>query len=396
MKYKLAILDSHPIQYRAPLFKKLTQHPRIDLHVYYCLDYGVIEKLDPGFCIRYKWDIPLLEGYHYKFLRNFSLTLVPTFLGQINLGVIKELFRNKYDAVWIHGWMSITNWLVILTALFTKTPIFLRGENPLNNERFKPKWKIIIKKPILRWLFRRISAFLYIGEENKKFYLSYGVSQKNLFFVPYAVDNERFTKSFNALKDKKNKLKESLGIGPERVVILFCAKLTERKKPLDLFLAYERIEYPHKALVYIGDGYLRTELESYVKNNKIKDVYLVGFKNQTELPFYYAIADIFVLPSKSEPWGNVVNEAMNFALPIITNDKVGAAYDLVKSGENGFIYPSGNIKSLSGYLLKLLQDSELRTKMGKRSLEIISKWNYDICVQGIHNALEESYRRGPA
>mgnify|MGYP001585081750 CR=1 FL=1 len=90
--YKLAILDSHPIQYRAPLFKKLAQHPQVDLTVYYCSRFGVTEKLEPNFKIKFKWDFPLLEGYHYKFLGNHSfLPSLNRPWELFNPGIIKEL-----------------------------------------------------------------------------------------------------------------------------------------------------------------------------------------------------------------------------------------------------------------------------------------------------------------
>ena len=146
-------------------------------------------------------------------------------------------------------------------------------------------------------------------------------------------------------------------------------------------MAYEKVDLENKALVYLGDGYLRRDLEEYVKEKKLEDVYFLGFKNQTAIPGYYVMSDIFVLPSTiGETWGLVVNEAMCFHLPVIVSDMVGCVKDLVRHGENGFIFKTRNIDELSGYLIKLLLEPELRAKMGKRSLEIIAK-----CIHGSIN-----------
>jgi len=122
-KYKLAILTSHPIQYQVPLFHKLAESSKIDFMVYFCSDFGATEKIDPkGFGIAYKWDIPLLDGYSYKFLKNYSLRPSTEFWGQINPGIIRELFKGNYDAVLIHSYALFTSWLAFLGAIITRTP----------------------------------------------------------------------------------------------------------------------------------------------------------------------------------------------------------------------------------------------------------------------------------
>jgi len=106
------------------------------------------------------------------------------------------------------------------------------------------------------------------------------------------------------------------------------------------------------------------------------------------LPRYYAIADIFVLASPQETWGLVINEAMCSALPIITTSGVTASYDLVFPQENGCIVPVRDVQAIASCLHDLVQQPLKLRKMGDRSLEIISKWNYDACVNGFIGALE--------
>ncbi|MBZ9572242.1 glycosyltransferase family 4 protein [Patescibacteria group bacterium] len=384
-KYKLAILTSHPIPYQTPLFQKLAEHPKIDLMVYFCSDFGVNKKLDPKFGIPVKWDKPLLEGYFYKFLKNHSPNPSTEFWGLINPGIIKELWRERYNAILVHGYTLFTSWLAFFGAWITRTPIIFRGETLLLSHQ--PEWRRIIKNVVLRPLFRRIKAFLPIGTRSSEFYSYYGVSKHKLFLGPYSVDNDYFFEQRRKWQPKKEKIKKELNIPFKLPIILYVGKIYKIKAPFDLLKAFEKIQ-EKAALIFVGEGEDRERLESYKKERNIKNVYFLGFKNQSELGKYYVVADIFVLPSIREKWGLVINEAMCFSLPIITTDGVTAAVDLVRREENGFIYLKGNIEMLIKYLKELISDLEKCKKMGEKSLKIISDWNYDVCEKAILKALE--------
>lgn len=388
MKYRLAALVSHPIQYQVPLFRELQQCPQLDLTVYFCSDFGVgSEKFDPGFGVKLTWDIPLLEGYTHKFLPNLSQSPLKGFSGLINPSIIRELRFNEYDALWIHGYAHLTNWLAFFGAWITGTPIILRGESHLLNHR--SALRKLCKRIVLGLLFKSAGCFLTIGSLNAEYYRYYGVPDEKMFPCPYCVDNTFFSKKRAELSEKRESLKEKLGIAPATPVILYASKMIPRKRAIDLLRAYGKIsDNVRKALVLVGDGPDRQNLERYAVEYNLKNVFFAGFKNQTELPEYFAIADVFVLPSTDEPWGLIINEALNFGLPVVTTDQVGAAPDLLRHEENGFIYQVGNIDELAGYLSRLLESAELRMNMGKRSLEIISKWSYADDLVGILRALQ--------
>lgn len=389
--YKVAFLVSHPVQYFSPLFKEMAKHPQIDLTVYYCSDEIMKGVRDVGFGVEVKWDIPLFEGYRYKFLKNQSP--IPTIfkppLGLINFGIIREIVKNKHDAVVIHGWNYVTHVLVYMTAISSRIPVFIRAESPLNQELIKPKWKIAVKKILLTTFFKQVSSFLAIGRENRELYRFYDVPDDRIFSTPYAVENERFIKSYEELIGRKHELKKKLGIPSDKIIVLFSGKLMDYKRPMDLLLAYENTDTENKALVYVGDGHLKKRLEQYVKEKKLENVYFLGFKNQTEIPKCYAVADIFVLPSSAgETWGLVVNEAMCFHLPVIVSDMAGCSKDIVKHNENGYMFPTGNIDKLSFYLEDLINDKEKRAAFGKKSFEIVQEYSYEKDVEGIVAALD--------
>jgi glycosyltransferase involved in cell wall biosynthesis len=131
---------------------------------------------------------------------------------------------------------------------------------------------------------------------------------------------------------------------------------------------------------------MRDNLEETVRNHHLKDVRFAGFRNQGELPAFYALADIFVLPSINETWGLVINEAMNAGCAIITTDQVGSAADLVRSGENGFVIKACDISVLTNSLISCLVEQRFRD-MGERSLEIIQGWGIKENVDGLRIAL---------
>jgi len=385
--FKLAALFSHPIQYFAPLFRQLSQEPEIDLTVYYCERWGVREYFDRGFYRRFKWDVPLLEGYHYKFLPNLRRSSKPGgFMQLINPAIISELRRKRFDAIWVHGYMYLTNWLAFMAAQLTKTPILLRGESNLLEPR--PLHIRFAKELVLRPLLQRVAGCLYIGTHNKKFYRYYGVPEERLFFTPYTVDNTFFRQQAKRLAPKRREFRAKWGVKDSRPIILFVGKLVSWKQPLLLLEAYKRVRQKFPcALLYVGDGPLRREIEKKVKQEAIPDVRITGFLNQSEIPQAYVAGDILVLPSSHEPWGLVVNEGMNFALPIIVSDRVGCAPDLVHESENGFVFPYHSVDSLARTIETLVTDPGRCRLFGQRSLEIIADWGLDQTVKGILKAL---------
>ena len=380
-RYRLAVLTSHPIQYQAPLWRKLAQHPQIDLRVYFCSDYRVTEKFDPGFGVKFKWDIPLLEGYRYKFLQNHSPKPgLSGFWSLVNLGIVKELFKNRYDILFVHSYAYATHLLAILAARLKGTKVLVRSESNLLVKCSLRRR--LLKRLFLPLFFQLINGFMAIGRLNGQYYGHYCVSKKKMYLAPYAVDNEWFFAQRDLNLPYREELKRELDIAPNARVILYAAKFLQRKRSMDLIRAFEELQLPGTVLVMVGDGEERPVCERYVKTRKLRGVHFVGFKNQSELPQFYALADVFCLPSEDEPWGLVLNEAMCFGLPVIATDRVGAAYDLIKHGINGFVYQVGEIEGLKGYLEIILKDEELRHRMGKASLELIERWGFKGNIKG--------------
>ena len=388
-KFNLAYFVSHPIQYQIPMLREVSKHTNIDLNVFFQSDISTKNFKDEGFGIEIKWDIDLLQGYEFEFLKVLKQrknTL--SFFNPINFGVLSILKRKKWDAVWFHGYNHHSILWAIFLCKILKIPFFMRMESNLIVSP-KGNW---IKDWFIKFIVNHSSGLLYIGNANKNYYLSYGANKKKLFSVPYTVDNNFFQKLSKKNDNLINSEKKKIGINKDLPVILFASKFIKRKNPLQLLDAFIRL-YEHKKhidsyLLFIGDGELKSVLVDKIeKFNLSHNVKILGFKNQTELPLYYKLCDIFVLPSFKEPYGLVINEVLNCKKPVITSNEVGSSFDLVFHNKNGYIYDAKNIEELSSCLKKLLNDRNLAMSMGNSSFEIINRWSFKEDVDGILQAL---------
>lgn len=383
---------SHPIQYQAPLLQKISQETDIDLTVFYCSDLSVRGYHDEGFGQAVQWDVPLLDGYRYEFLPAIGNPARLSFWLPLNYGLAKRLKAGQFDALWIHGWAYWSHLWAVSIAKKLGIKVLMRGESGLHLLS-QGRMKQFLKKRLIRYITSRVDSFLAIGDLNRKFYLHHGVEASRIFMVPYAVDNVFFQSKTAAAKTSRDKLRASLGLSPGRPIILYASKMIERKRPDDLLEAYIRLSpdrrtEPQPYLLFIGDGELRQRLEAHVSHLGWSSVKFLGFKNQSELPRYYDLCDVFVLPSVQEPWGLVINEVMNAARAVVVSNEVGCGPDLVHHGENGFVFKSGDIGDLKRALQDIVSDPERCIAMGLKSEEIINKWSFNEDIAGLNAAME--------
>jgi glycosyltransferase involved in cell wall biosynthesis len=202
------------------------------------------------------------------------------------------------------------------------------------------------------------------------------------------VDNAFFRHHAETLAPQRNQLRARWGFHDDRPVVLFAGKFVATKQPLLLLEAYRRVRQRHHcALLMAGDGPLRGAVEAEIRKNSIPDVRISGFLNQTEIPMAYAAADLLVLPSCAEPWGLVVNEAMNFSLPIVVSDRVGCGPDLVRTGVNGEVFEHSSADALEAVLERCVSQPDRLRELGRASLERIREWGLPETVRGIIQAL---------
>ncbi len=385
---RVAAILTHPVQYFSPLFRTLAAQPGLELTVCYGSRRGTVPLVDPGFGKAYTWDIPLLEGYRHKFLAGlFREADNAPLTRQLNPAIVSELSPRRYDAVWVHGYMGNTYRLAILTALMKGVPVLMRGESHLRADPSSATKKCA-KYLALRALFSRLAGFLSIGTLNRAYYQHFGVPESRLFWCPYTVDNAFFREHAETLAPRRHELRARWEIHDDRPVILFAGKLLGVKQPLLLLEAYRRLRQRYAcALLIAGDGPLRGAVEAEIRRKSIPDVRITGFLNQTEIPKAYAAADLLALPSRAEPWGLVVNEAMNFSLPIVVSDRVGCGPDLVRPGVNGEVFDHSSAEALETALEQCISQPERLLELGRASLGRIREWGLPETARGITQAL---------
>ncbi len=384
---KIGIVTSHPIQYQVPLFRAIASQADIDLTVFFGSNHGIAPgKIDLDFGKAFAWDVCLLDGYKHIFLSN-SKPDMDVSDWRLDSPDLKSYFSHaRYDAVLVLGWSKVLFWQAIWWAKKYSIPLILRGESNLNHTQ---SWYVkVSKKLIFPYLFKQFKAFLSIGSLNANLYLHFGVPQEAIFLAPYCVDNDFFSQRGIDQTVNARKLRSNLGIRDEDTVFLFAAKFIERKRPLDLIAAAAKnraVSGSH--VILVGDGALLEICRNEIAANKLTNVHLVGFKNQTELPAFYAAADVLVLPSEYETWGLVVNEAMACGLPCIVSDKCGAAADMILEGESGFTYPMGDVLRLAELMVVMAESKEERKTMGRYATEYVQNFSVSTTVTALKDAL---------
>lgn len=383
---KLLFLHTHPIQYFAPLYRYLAAQD-IDLEVWYFDDSSIRGAADAEFGQAVQWDIPLLEGYKYRFFPNEGHLRSDGsrgWNGYRNPALLEALRQHPPARVVVHGWSYWTYAQVLRKAARWGHQLWFRGETNLAMEMARPAWQRGYRKLMLRWLLQYVERYGYIGTQSRLFYEYLGVPAGKLLSLPYAVDNARFRAA--AGEWPKDKARRQLGLRQEAFVFLFAGKYIPKKRPLDILQAFAGLQQPQAHLLMMGEGQLRGDMEAFISRHQLGErVRLTGFINQGEVPLYYAAADALVMASDyGETWGLAVNEAMNFGLPIITSDRTGCHADLVKPGVNGYVFETGKVEALRACMETMLQADT--HAMGQASLALVNQHSFETIARQLQDS----------
>lgn len=398
---RLAYLVSHPIQYQAPLLRRIAREPDIELTVLFGSDFSVRGYKDEGFGVEVAWDTPLTEGYRYEFLPKLRDVGTVSATSPINRGIYSRLrgssSRPGFDAVWVHGYASVNAQQGILAANALGIPVLLRAESWLRDRPRSPL-KLAMKRAFFRALATRVDAVLPIGTLNAQYWTHYLGMRIPQFLMPYAVDNGYFARKAAEAAATRQDLRAQLQLEPNRPVILFASKLQTRKHCDHLVSAYAEFvrgadTSSAPALVIVGDGEERPNLEAQVQSLGLTGVRFAGFQNQSALPRYFDLADVFVLPSRYEPWGLIVNEAMAAGCAVIASDDVGSSVDLISSGQEGVVYPAGDVPALTAALATVFASPETPAFMGEAARKRVETWGFEEDVRGLRAALAHTTRK---
>lgn len=386
---RLAVVASHPIQYQAPWFRALAQ--AVDLDVYFCHRQDAAGQAAAGFGQPFEWDVPLLEGFRYRWLDNVSTSPnVESYRGCDTPEIGEIVADGGYDACILTGWYLKSYLQAMRGCWRAHVPVMMRGDSHLGTPRSFVK--TAVKYVPYRWMLRRIDAHLYVGQANRAYLRHYGVPESRLFFAPHFVDNDRFGGNAERARSDGSAaaFRASIGAPVNSVVFLFAGKFVTHKRAFDFVQALAGLRASGRVVhgLMVGSGPHEPALREQVRTIGAP-IHFAGFRNQSEMPLAYAASDCLVVPSARETWGLVVNEAMASGVPAIVSDAVGCAEDLVEPGETGFVYPAGDTPQLWECMSRVVDKLEADQQAFRPAIRArIARYDCQAAVAGVIAAMD--------
>jgi len=363
MKRRLVILTEIISPYRIPLFNALAQHAEVDLHVIF------LAETDPD--LR-QWQIHK-EGieFSYQILRSWRRRF-GRYNALLNRGVGRALAEAAPDVILCGGYNYVASWQALFWARAYNVPFFLWSESNVQDLR---RGHVVVELLKTKFL-RRCSGFVVPGQSALEYLRIQKVEERTVFVAPNAVDNDFFAAAAAAAKRDAARWRRELDL-PERY-FLFVGRVVREKGVFELLSAYAKLEESMRqqvGLVLVGDGACRPQLELQAASISPGVVRFAGFAQQGQLATHYALAEMLILPTYTDTWGLVVNEAMACGLPVIVSKVAGCAADLVKENWNGLLVEPRDVSSLTSAMRSLADRPDLRATMGANSMQHISRYS---------------------
>lgn len=386
MKKRLAIVVSHPIQYLSPIWRALAKMPELEIHVFFGSDFSVRGYHDSEFGVAVKWDVPLTDGFPHTFLSTDphiqGVPFRPT-------GLRQQLRRFKPDVVLLNACLPFFWVEALFIARSLGCPVLLRAEAS-DVARSRGALKSWVRNLFYRSLHSQFAGCLAIGQNARTHYLSKGVIPDKIGWSPYCVDTDLVSRQIEKYLPQRSRLRSEMGFSDKDIVLVYSGKMIPVKDPMTLVHALQGFGEAQRndiGLIALGDGELRSRMEVECSKALGKKSIFKGFVNQSQLGQYYAMGDILVLPSLGETWGLVVNEALQFGMPVVISDRVGCGPDLVVQNETGSVFPVGDSNALQTCLINLI--SKLRNDhkvIGERCRAQVLPYSALIAANGIRSA----------
>jgi len=376
MTRRLVLLTEIISPYRIPLFNSLAQHPGIALHVIF------LSENDPG--LR-QWKV-------YKDEIRCSYEILPSWrrrIGKLNIllngRVFRALRRASPDIILCGGYNYLAFWQTLLWAQSRRVPFLLWSESNRYDVRSGHPIVELLKTEFLR----QCSGFIVPGQSAKEYLLTHRVPADKVFVACNAVDNDLFRSLAASARQNAGERRRELDL-PGRYIV-FVGRLVPEKGVLELLSAYGGLSVELRrqiGLVFVGDGSSRQELQKRAALVSEGTIKFVGFAHREQLPDYYALAEMSVLPTYTDTWGLVVNEAMACGLPVIVSRVAGCASDLIKENWNGLLVEPRDILSLATAITTLTTQPGLCANMGAHSAQHITNYSPAAWSEGIAHAVE--------
>lgn len=283
----------------------------------------------------------------------------------IYLDIFKFLNRN-YDRIIICGYSTLTAMLAIEYMRLRKIPFYLEVDGGLIRQDTK------IKFWFKKHLISAANAWFSSGKKTTEYLIHYGAKPEKIYEYPFTSLCQKDILKQKSSPEYKHILRKELNIKEDKILISIGQFV--HRKGYDILLK-AAADLPKDIGIYIIGDNPKQEYLLLQQKLSLKNIHFVGFQSKEELKKWYQAADVFVLPTREDIWGLVINEAMAQGLPVITTDRCVAGLELVKEGENGYIIPIENSKVLAETITKTFtKDYE---GMGKKSLKFIQSYTIE-------------------
>jgi glycosyltransferase involved in cell wall biosynthesis len=370
---QIIVLTNLPAPYRIPAWNCLSQITQGRLKVWF------VSASDS----RRNWEVPAREmAFPWQLLVRSSNSNRFAVETKTAGSILFHLMRSRPQAIVCGGYDSLAAWVCFLWAKMFHCRIVLWLESTARDQRHPGRIKTLLKKLFVR----HADAIAAAGKATVEYVKGLGASDEKIFISPMSTDNEFFARE--AAKVEREGVRQEMDYPPR--LILYSGRLDRKKGVFTLLEAFVRIsrELPDVGLLIAGHGPEQKNMEDFCRAANLGHVYFLGAREYHQMPSAYALADVLALPTFSDTWGMVVNEAFACGVPVVVSSVAGACDDLIVDGETGFAVNSGDPVELAGRIVQILQDPQLRLHMSTQCRAVIQHYSPEACARGLMQAAQ--------
>jgi glycosyltransferase involved in cell wall biosynthesis len=371
MNIRLALLTEIISPYRIPVFNALAKQEGIDLHVIFLSETDSTQRQWLVYKNEIRFSYEVLPAWRWRW-RSWHILL--------NRGTWRALSRFRPDSILSGGYNHAAFWEALAWAKLHSSHFAAWIESTSQDQRNSNA----LTRTVKRLFVRNCGAFVVPGKSSFEYVNSMGVLAERIHTAPNAVDNRLFATLAHTVRERAAECSTELGLPPR--YFLYAGRIIPQKGVFQLLEAYTQLAPELRSqigLVFVGEGAAKKELMERAAKIYPSTVIFPGFAQRDQLAAFYALSEVLVFPTLSDPWGLVVNEAMACGLPIIASDVAGSTADLVQNEKNGFVIPAGNVENLAEAMAAFARDPKLASHMGACSARLIQSFSPESCAAGL-------------
>lgn len=284
----------------------------------------------------------------------------------------------KYDLVLAYDYHIKNAIRLELACIKNKVPYIMNLDGAFIRKNF-------IKNIIKRYLVTHAAGCFASGNHAAEYFKYFGADENKIYYHPFTSLHADEILKEPLSEVEKAKYKKKLGVDKPKMVLTIGQFI--HRKGFDVLLeAWNKELDENCSLVIVGGGEEESQYQQYITDHNLKNVQLVGFKQKEEIFEYYKAADLFVLPTREDIWGLVINEAMACGLPVVSTNMCLGAVELIENGVNGYIVPVNDSKELAEAMKKMLRANGI--VIGENNIRKISNYTYENVIQSHIKSIE--------